>query len=61
MSAHWGIEDPAAVAGSAIDQRRAFVTAARHLRRRIELFLNLPLAAIDSLALQRHIDEIGHC
>jgi hypothetical protein len=31
----------------------------RHLRRRIELFINLPLAAIDSLALQRKIDEIG--
>lgn len=59
MTAHWGIEDPAAVTGSDIDKRRAFATALRHLRRRIELFINLPLAAIDSLALQKRIDEIG--
>ena len=59
MTAHWGIEDPAAADGSDIDRRRAFVTAERHLRRRIELFLNVPLAAIDSLALQRRLDEIG--
>jgi len=59
MTAHWGIEDPAAVAGTDMDKRRAFAQAARFLRRRIELFLSLPLVAIDSLALQREIDEIG--
>lgn len=59
MTAHWGIEDPAAATGSDIERRRAFVTAARHLRRRIDLFLALPLAAIDSLALQGKLDEIG--
>lgn len=59
MSAHWGIEDPAAVAGADIEKRRAFVTATRHLRRRIELFLNLPIEAIDSLTLQQHLNDIG--
>ncbi|MGE0337878.1 MAG: arsenate reductase ArsC [Gammaproteobacteria bacterium] len=59
MSAHWGIEDPAAVEGTDMDKRRAFVTAARFLRRRIELFLSLPLAAIDSLALKKELDRIG--
>ncbi len=59
MTAHWGIEDPAAVVGSDIERRRAFVQATKHLRRRIELFLNLPLQAIDSLALQHRLDGIG--
>lgn len=59
MTAHWGIEDPAAVVGHDLERRRAFVLATKHLRRRIELFLNLPLQAIDTLALQRRLDEIG--
>ncbi len=59
MTAHWGIEDPAAVEGSDLDKRRAFAQAARFLRRRIELFVNLPLEAIGLLALQRRLDDIG--
>ena len=50
MTAHWGIEDPAAVEGDG--QHEAFVQALRFLRRRIELFLALPLSAIDDLALK---------
>lgn len=57
MTAHWGIEDPAAVEGDG--QREAFVQALRYLRRRIELFLALPLSAIDELALKRRLAEIG--
>ena len=59
MTAHWGIEDPAAVEGSDLDKRRAFAQAAGFLRRRIALFLNLPLTAIDSLTLQHRLDDIG--
>ncbi|MBI2799240.1 MAG: arsenate reductase ArsC [Gammaproteobacteria bacterium] len=59
MTAHWGIEDPAAVEGSELDKKRAFTQAALYLRRRIDLFLNLPLAALDTLALQKRLDEIG--
>jgi arsenate reductase len=57
MTAHWGIEDPAAVEGEG--QREAFVQALRYLRRRIELFLALPLSAIDDLALKAKLVEIG--
>ncbi len=59
MTAHWGIDDPAAVAGTETEKRRAFARAAMHLKRRIELFLNLPVESIDSLALQSRLDEIG--
>lgn len=57
MTAHWGIADPAAVTGEA--QRRAFEQATLQLKRRIELFLSLPLDALDSLALQSQLNDIG--
>ncbi|MCO5065137.1 MAG: arsenate reductase ArsC [Rhizobiaceae bacterium] len=59
MTAHWGIEDPAEVEGSDIDKERAFSTAARYLKNRIEAFLNLPIAAVDRLALERQLRRIG--
>lgn len=57
MTAHWGIEDPAAVDGPA--QERAFIAAYHALQRRIGLFLCLPLDSIDELSLQKSLDEIG--
>jgi arsenate reductase len=58
-SAHWGIENPATVEGSEIDKGRAFATAARYLKNRILLFVNLPLATIDRLTLKSKLEEIG--
>jgi arsenate reductase len=60
MSAHWGIEDPAAAQGDAIQQRRAFALAFSTLQRRISLFLSLPIAKLEAMALQRELDDIGH-
>jgi arsenate reductase len=57
MTAHWGIEDPAAVEGEG--QRDAFIQALRYLRRRIELFLALPLETIDEMALAAELRAIG--
>ena len=57
MTAHWGIEDPAAVEGEG--QQQAFMDAVRFLRRRIESFLELPLAQLDALATARKLKEIG--
>ena len=59
ITAHWGIEDPAAVDGSDIDKERAFVTAFRYLRNRISLLVNLPVASLNRLALTRHLQDIG--
>ena len=58
-TAHWGIEDPAAVEGSEVEKGRAFAQAARYLKNRISLFVNLPLATIDKLSLQEQIEQIG--
>jgi arsenate reductase len=59
MTAHWGIPDPAAVVGSREEIERAFRDAFFMLDRRISLFLCLPLASLDRLALQKEIDKIG--
>ena len=59
ISAHWGVPDPAAVEGSAEQIERAYHDAFVALERRILLFLSLPLARLDQMALQREIDKIG--
>jgi arsenate reductase len=59
-TAHWGIPDPAAVKGTANDIDRAYRDAFMTLERRITLFLNLPLASIDDLAIKQEVDKIGH-
>jgi arsenate reductase len=59
MTAHWGVPDPAAVKGSTQEVERAFREAFTILDRRISLFLSLPLASIDKLALKKEIDRIG--
>ena len=59
VSAHWGIEDPAAVQGADEDKRRAFLKAFTQLSTRINLFLNLPLEKLDGMALKAKLDEIG--
>jgi arsenate reductase len=59
MTAHWGIEDPAAVEGSDIEKQRAFNEAFRYLRNRITAFTLLPLQSISKLALSARLKEIG--
>jgi arsenate reductase len=59
MTAHWGIPDPAAVQGSPAEIERAYSQAFQALDRRISLFFSLPLATLDSFAIQKEIDEIG--
>lgn len=59
LRAHWGVEDPSAAGRSDEEKRRAFLSAARLLRHRIELFLGLPLERMDSLSLGARLAEIG--
>lgn len=59
VSAHWGVPDPAAVAGSPDAIRRAFFVAYDVLFRRIGLFTALRLEGLERLALQRKLDDIG--
>jgi arsenate reductase len=57
MTAHWGIDDPAAVTGDG--QRMAFETAARHLGNRIDQLLALRMDSLDPPALKRSLQQIG--
>ncbi len=59
MTAHWGVPDPAAVVGTPEQIQRAYRDAFFMLDRRISLFLNLPLASLDNLAIKKEIDKIG--
>jgi arsenate reductase len=59
MTAHWGIEDPAAFEGTELEQQAAFITAFRYLKNRIGAFINLPLRSIDKLSLGTRLREIG--
>lgn len=59
MTANWGVPDPTAVEGSPEQIERAFRDAFNVLDRRISLLLNLPLASLDKLAVQKEIEQIG--
>ena len=59
MTAHWGVADPAEVQGTPEQIERAFREAYITLERRISLFLCLPLASLDKLAIQSEIGRIG--
>lgn len=59
MTAHWGIEDPAAIEGTDIQKEAAFVAAFRYLKNRISVFTALPLGSLDKIALGTKLREIG--
>ncbi len=59
MTAHWGIEDPAAIEGMDIQKEAAFVTAFRYLKNRISAFTALPIGSLDKVALGAKLREIG--
>jgi arsenate reductase len=60
MTAHWGIEDPAAVEGTDLAKEAAFVAALRYLKNRISIFTSLPLRSIDKMSLATRLRDIGY-
>lgn len=59
MSAHWGVNDPAAVQGTDEQKRKAFLRAFSELSTRVNLFMSLPLEKLDRLVLKKKLEEIG--
>jgi protein-tyrosine-phosphatase len=59
VTAHWGVEDPAAATGTREEQSRAFQRALRELDARIKLLVNLPLESLDRMTLQEKLRQIG--
>lgn len=60
MTAHWGVEDPAAIEGSDIQRETAFVSAFRFMKNRIAAFTALPLGSIDAMVLGTKLRDIGN-
>jgi arsenate reductase len=59
MTAHWGFPDPAVFEGPEPEARAVFAQVYGQIERRIEIFLNLPLEALDRMSLQTKVREIG--
>jgi len=59
ITAHWGVEDPAAAQGSEAERWLAFRRAFNALDNRIKIFLSLPIASLDRMKLKQRLDEIG--
>ena len=59
MSAHWGMEDPAAVEGTELQKREAFRRAFREMENRLKVFVSLRVSALDQIALKKEVDRIG--
>ncbi|CAN7655431.1 arsenate reductase ArsC [Phenylobacterium sp. LjRoot225] len=59
MTAHWGMPDPALATGSPAEIAIAFADTYRMLNNRISLFMNLPMASLDRLGLQKRLEDIG--
>ena len=59
MTAHWGLPDPATAEGNEAERRLAFADALRMLNNRISIFVSLPMKSLDTLSLQKRLDEIG--
>jgi arsenate reductase len=59
LTAHWGVEDPAAFVGTEAAQRQKFREVALILRQRIVRFLRVPLATLDRRSIQAALQEIG--
>jgi arsenate reductase len=59
MTAHWGVEDPAAVEGTDVEKQKAFLIAYTVLEARIKLLLSLPITTLERMRLQERVDAIG--
>ena len=59
VTAHWGFPDPAAVAGTEEEKRAAFAQTLHQMRTRVQLFLSLPIEALDRMAIEMKMREIG--
>lgn len=59
MTAHWGIEDPAAVEGTDLEKQAAFLKAFCFLKNRIAAFASLPFSSIDAMSLGTRLRDIG--
>jgi len=59
MTAHWPFQDPAAFEGTEAEKRQLFADVYGQIHNRVAIFVNLPITALDKLALQKRLTEMG--
>jgi arsenate reductase len=59
VTAHWGLDDPAAVAGSDAAKWLAFRKTFHELENRIKIFTSLPIYSLETPKLQERLREMG--
>jgi len=59
MTAHWGVPDPAAVLEQGAERGLKIADIYRMLNNRISIFCALPIRSLDTLSLQKRLDDIG--
>jgi arsenate reductase len=59
VTAHWGFPDPAAAVGTDAQKRAAFALALHQIRKRVQQFLSLPLEALDRMAIEDRMRDLG--
>ncbi len=58
-TAHWGYPDPSEAPGTDAQRLEAFRQTLHAVRRRLELLVNLPLASVDKLMLQKQARDLA--
>jgi len=59
MTAHWPFQDPAAFDGAEVEKRQLFADVYGQIHNRVAIFVNLPIASLDKLSLQKRLSEMG--
>jgi arsenate reductase len=59
VTAHWGVDDPAACKGTDEEQDRVFEAACARLSNRIELMVSLPIDQLEPPVLLEALQAIG--
>lgn len=59
ITAAWPLPDPAKFSGSATERATMINALYGMIRRRLEIFINLPYASLDRMALKKRLDELG--
>jgi arsenate reductase (thioredoxin) len=59
VSSHWRYPDPLKATGDEWQRRREFERTLAALERQMRVFMQLPLARLDAIALKTHLNEIG--
>ena len=59
MTAHWGFPDPSSATGTDAEKAAFTANVFAQIQRRLQLFMSLPLASLDKLALKRKLAEMA--